>query len=444
MDSNHLHQLVARLLKHNDENKPEPYNYTAGNGYLCPMPRPLLETKMAPVVGGTTFYWLNLYITAGCAAFTSLVIFSLMARHATHLSRPNEQLNILRICCYLPIFAIGLFLEAAFPDAYVYIHPWLDFFQAIALANFFLLMCQYVSPSDEQRDAFFAVFEAPAKKTSKLFGRNRRNKDQTNGGGKEPKNGLEWYRGLWWCIFQYPIVQLLSAIFIDITEAARVYCLASSSPHFAHLWIDIAHNISLTVAVLAVLRMYGALKKQLAHHRPLAKLLAFKLLVGITFLIQLVYWILRSSIVDNNPLQPTDKLSWADAYIGIPVLILSVLCIPFSIFFHHAYSVTPYYLERASQHKPLAAYDVEMLAPGHADVNPVGSRYQGGPLGIWAWAGIFNPSEFIAGLKFGLQMRSNSRRRQGIYEENAPLTALPAGYHSRQSSPQPGQQAYVR
>lgn len=448
MDPTHLHHLAGRLLHllPRKDDKPEPFNYTAANSQLCAMPRPLLETETAALAGGKTFYWLNLYVTAGCAAFTTLSLLVLMARHATHLSRPNEQLNILRICCYLPIFAIGLFLEAAFPNSYAYVSPWLDFFQAIALANFFLLMCQYISPSDAQRDAFFVVFKVPASKGPCGCG------GRGNGKQKE-RNGLEWYRSLWWCIFQYPVIQFGISVFTDITEAARVYCLVSSSPHFAHLWLDIAHNVSLTMAVLAALRMYTALKEELAHHRPLAKLLAFKLLVAVTGLIQLVYWILRSSVVHNNPLQPTDTLSWSDEYIGIPVLILSLLCVPFSIFFHHAYSVSPYYLERASLHKPLAAEETGYTTNG---VNPVGTHYQGGPLGIWAWAGIFNPSEFIAGLRFGFQMRSKTGRRQGVFEENAPLTAMPArrggyagyapagGDHSGHNSPEFGHRGYGR
>ncbi|KAK8043772.1 hypothetical protein PG994_012610 [Apiospora phragmitis] len=448
MNPTHLHHLVGRLLHHTRDDKPEPFNYTAANGQLCAMPRPLVETETAALAGGQTFYWLNVYVTAGCAAFTTLSIFILMARHATHLSRPNEQLNILRICGYLPIFAIGLFLEAAFPNAYAYLNPWLDFFQAVALANFFLLMCQYISPSDEQRDAFFAVLTVPASKMSLCRGR-RGGKD------KKPKHGLEWYRSLWWCIFQYPVVQLGICVFTDITEGARVYCLVSSSPRLARLWLDIAHNVSLTMAVLAALRLYSALKQELAHHRPLAKLLAFKLLVAVTGLIQLVYWILRSSIVHDNILQPTATLSWADEYIGIPVLILALLCVPFSVFFHHAYSVSPYYLARASLHKPLA-HDTETAYESANGVNPVGSRYQGGPFGIWAWAGIFNPSEFVAGLWIGLKMRSNTRRRQGIYDDR-PLTAMPAGRRggyagyapagdrSGQSSPrEPGHPVYNR
>lgn len=42
--------------------------------------------------------------------------------------------------------------------------------------------------------------------------------------------------------------------------------------------------ISLTVAMVAVLRFYGILKSHMKEHKPLLKLLAFKLIVGLEFL----------------------------------------------------------------------------------------------------------------------------------------------------------------
>lgn len=38
------------------------------------------------------------------------------------------------------------------------------------------------------------------------------------------------------------------------------------------------------MAVLAVIQFYNALKKDLKHHKPLAKFLAFKLIIFVTFL----------------------------------------------------------------------------------------------------------------------------------------------------------------
>lgn len=252
------------------------------------MPRPLTNTETATLAGGYDFFTINQIVTGSCAIFTLLSLFILMFRHATHLSRPNEQLVIMRICCYLPILAVGCFLEVTFPNAYVYINPWLDCAQALALCNFFLMMCQFVSPSDSQREMFFAALKVPQKASGKRRrrGRGRGRNAQADADVDEPVNGLFWYRRMWFSIFQYPAVQALVAIFTAITESRGVYCLVSSSTHFAHLWLDLVHNVSLTVAILACLRLLGGLKGRLQHHRPLLKLAAFKLLIGVTGLVQ--------------------------------------------------------------------------------------------------------------------------------------------------------------
>lgn len=309
MPSINYNSLVASLphlirRASDDDNSSYPWNYTSTNGRVCEMPRPLMNTETATLAGGLDFFTINQIVTGSCALFTFLSLLVLMARHATHLSRPNEQLTIMRICCYLPIFAVGCLLEVSFPNAYVYIDPWLDFAQAVALCNFFLMMCQFVSPSDERREMFFAALEVPQDK-KKDEGRRlvlqaaaRHHGRAILGGGQaatresesevepEPVNGLVWYRRMWLSIFQYPVVQAAVAILTAVTESRGVYCLVSSSTGFAHLWLEIVHDISLTVAIVACLRLLSGLKGRLQHHRPLLKLAAFKLLVGITGLIQ--------------------------------------------------------------------------------------------------------------------------------------------------------------
>lgn len=236
-----------------------PWNYTSTNDHVCNMPRPLTNTETATLAGGFDFFTINQIVTGACACFVLLSLFILMFRHATHLSRPNEQLNIMRICCYLPIFSIGCFLEVSFPNAYMYINPWLDCVQAIALCNFFLLMCQFVSPSDSHRELFFAGLKVPQKKKKAGRRGGRRGRGRRGDYGPEPEveeepiNGLEWYRKRWLLIFQYPAIQALVGIFTAITEAKGVYCLVSSKSYFGHLWLDIVHNVSLTFAIIACL-----------------------------------------------------------------------------------------------------------------------------------------------------------------------------------------------
>jgi Organic solute transporter Ostalpha len=40
-----------------------------------------------------SFYRFNMVVSGSCTAFASFVIFILMFMHATHLSKPNEQIK---------------------------------------------------------------------------------------------------------------------------------------------------------------------------------------------------------------------------------------------------------------------------------------------------------------------------------------------------------------
>lgn len=163
----------------------------------------LIPTQDAsqPLFGTISFYTFNMILSGSFAAASCLIIFTLMILHATHLSKSNEQIKsvnslvvihnlattemakltvenrILRISLIIPFWSIISFLSICFPTAEVYLHPWLEFVQSICLATFFLLLCEFVSPSEQHRDVFFA-------------GMTVKNKKAANG----EENGLQWYR----------------------------------------------------------------------------------------------------------------------------------------------------------------------------------------------------------------------------------------------------------
>ena len=80
-----------------------------------------------------------------------------------------------------------------------------------------------------------------------------------------------------------PIVAVVVSILTDITAAAGVYCEWGSGLHFAKFWLRLIMSISLGLSVMSILKFYQLLKSDLAHHRPLAKLIAFKAIVFLTF-----------------------------------------------------------------------------------------------------------------------------------------------------------------
>ncbi|KAK5565439.1 hypothetical protein LTR43_009024 [Exophiala xenobiotica] len=365
--------------------------------HTCSTPKSFVADAPEPVVGNLSFHQLNMAVSGGCAVFSTLSILVLMFRHATHFSKPNEQTKILKISALIPIYSIISWITIAAPNSYIYLDPWLDFFQSIALGSFFLLLCEFVSPSAQHRDVFFAALEVP---------KSRR------GGGKQV-DGLEWYRKKWFAVFQYPIVALLVSIVTDITQAASVYCLESSSIHFAHLWTEVAINISISVAVLSVVKFYTALKKDLKHHKPLAKLLAFKLIVGLTFLEGIIFWILRSTHV----LKETSHLTYADVNFGIQTMLVCIQMVPFSIFFHWAYDAgaqpkpapdAQSAMQQQQQHQQ--QQQQQQYDNNHLPEHELSGGYYGGPVGVRALLTIFNPMEVVRAISFGFSMRSESKR----------------------------------
>ncbi|ETS75599.1 hypothetical protein PFICI_12543 [Pestalotiopsis fici W106-1] len=357
-------------------------------------------TTTTPIVGNFQFHELNMIISGACAAFSVIVLLLLMARHTLNFSKPQEQANILRICLFIPIYAIGSFIEICAPAAYIYLRPWLNTAQAVALANFFLLVCRFLSSeTDDRREVFLAPMQAMRAKSTK--------------GAVKAANG---YQKTWLLIFQYPVVSVLVAIFTAITEGANVYCFGSRHAYWASLWLEIVDKASTIFAIIAVLKTYSQLKEELKPHRALGKLFAFKTLIGLQFLQQIIYMILTR--INPSPLEPTDTLSYTDMEVGIPLLLVSLELVIFSVFFHFAYSVTPYRLT-SYQPKPLSVEEgSEFIA------KPDGGSNHGGPLGIRAWASMLDPRELIAAILFTFKMQSEARRSALRWDSSSPAAPL--------------------
>jgi len=349
--------------------------------HTCPV-HDLNDSAAQPFLSnGMSFHHFNIILSGVCMGFACLTIFSLMFIHGIRLTKPNEQIKIMKIASIVPAYSLISFIAVVRPGSYVYLEPWLDFFQSVALGYFFLLLCEYVSPSEEQRDLFFAALQVKDKKAPGGIG-----------------GGLAWYRKTWIMLFQYPVVALLASVVTDITQAAGVYCEYESKPYFAHLWIMIIQNVSLALAVTAALKFYIALKSTLAGHHPLTKFLAFKLIVLTTFVERIIFWILS----DTGALNGTSTMTFADLNVGIPNLIVCLEMVPFALFFHYAYSYRPYVIRH------------DVGAESGEGLTYVQS-YQGGPLGVRAWLAALSPKELLHAIAFAFknweETRSGSDRR---------------------------------
>ncbi|KAL3474446.1 organic solute transporter Ostalpha-domain-containing protein [Aspergillus californicus] len=353
--------------------------YRRDDSKACPMPAHLVPDASEPFVGDFTFHHFNMILSGVCSCITCLVIFAVMGRHAMHLSNPDQQLKIMRIATLFPLYTLYSFLSICFPNAYVYMVGWTKVFQGVALYWFLMLLCDFAVPDAQHRAEFFASLRIP-----------------TRLGKAKTRDGLSMLKSVWFFVLQYPIVTFILAIVQSVTQARGTYCLEGKTANFAHLWLTVIGIISLAMAMIAILRFHGKLQAYTKEHKPMMKLLAFKMVVGLEFLEQIVFMVLDST----STLNPSATLSYADTIIGIPTLIICLQVVPFAFLFYYAYSIKPY-----TTFDVRSTSDPQFLSVADSETgSPRVKRYQGGPLGIHAWVALFNPGELFGNVKMTFNM----------------------------------------
>jgi hypothetical protein len=66
--------------------------------------------------------------------------------------------------------------------------------------------------------------------------------------------------------------------------AGGVYCEGSNSIHYAHIWVIVLKVFVTSIAIVSVLKFYKNMKRHLAPHTVLMKLISFKGVIGINVL----------------------------------------------------------------------------------------------------------------------------------------------------------------
>ncbi|KAJ5217297.1 hypothetical protein N7468_010305 [Penicillium chermesinum] len=321
----------------------------------------ILKTESnEPFVGNLSFHHFNIILSGSCTAVTCVLMYGLMAMHALRFSNPNEQSKIMRIAHMLPAYSILSFIAIVWPGTYVYMTGWVEVFQAIALYAYLMLCVDFLAPRDQDKIDFFTSLKVP-----KSFKK-----------GKY-REGLSWFKLTYYSVVQYPLVVFICAIAACVTQSLNVYCLDSNSPKYGHIWIEVFQNLSVSFAINAIFRFYTNTKAYCKEAKPLLKLLAFKLMVGLIFIEQIAFMVLEATKV----LYPTKTISYADIKIGLPNLIICLQMVPFSILMHFAYDTKPY---KIHEHP-----DLKLERPDSNEGFPVEQArkryqhgsYQGGPFG---------------------------------------------------------------
>jgi hypothetical protein len=105
---------------------------------------------------------------------SSISISALTDHSYSSLTSPR----ILKICLVIPYYSLTSFLSICFPKIFVFINAWFSYIEAVSFATLFLLLCEYISPSESERELFFAALEIK----------------QKNGPALKGNETLAWYR----------------------------------------------------------------------------------------------------------------------------------------------------------------------------------------------------------------------------------------------------------
>ncbi|MCJ1380884.1 hypothetical protein MMC17_003993 [Xylographa soralifera] len=310
----------------------------------------------APISGSLTFHQLSIYIAGPCMGVACLISLGLMFLHATHLSNPAEQTKIIRITALIPIYAIIQFANIYLGASAIYLLPWMNVCESIALITFVLLICDYLSPSVKSQGGYLDVYEP-----------------HSRNGGDASGEAIARSQKVRRLACQYIAVATLVAIVTDITQATGIYCNNSNGVHFAHIWLTIIRAISAAVAILAIVKFTMAQKRNLPRQRIMFKLVAFKLIVFLNLLQTMVFSFAGARFT------PSTKFAYLDMTVSLPAIIYCLEMVIFSVLFHVAYSFRPYIVKQSSS-----------------------SSYQGGVFGIFGIVAAFNPVDIVREIVDGL------------------------------------------
>ncbi|KAI1129184.1 organic solute transporter Ostalpha-domain-containing protein [Nemania abortiva] len=317
----------------------------------CKLPTPLVPIPTEPIAGSKDFYHVNIIVSGALAIFSTLVVSALIFRHMTNMSRPREQLYIIRICLLLPIFAVVLWVGIYIPQTYVYLNSVIVICEPVTLTCFYLFICETLAaPVSTSPEPESSTAPPPSRRSvflSPLVTRARQ-LDVT----LTDKRVFNLFRRSWIGVAQNIPVSWAVAIAAIITESKGVYCLTAHDAHHAHIFLIVFKTVSTFSALLAVLRTTLPVRGEIEKHRAMTKLWAFKALIFLQVAQEFIFSIINSKAPKS--LTESKTVSQVDFITGIPSLVVEVELVIFSLFFHYAYSVSMYQLsdeqKRAGEH----------------------------------------------------------------------------------------------
>ena len=212
------------------------------------------------------------YFGGYCAICSSIISTLHIMEHLTTFTHPEKQSKIVRILFMVPLYAITSWLSLCFRDVALYFALVRDAYESYALYNFYTLMLELLGGTDalyrllmsEDRELLPHLFPLyccfPAFKFS-------------------PRFVMICQK----CMFQFMIVKPLTTTLVIVMAATGNMGESFLDFTTGYAWTFWIYNISISVALTAVLYFYHATAASLEGQGPLGKFLCIKIVVFLTF-----------------------------------------------------------------------------------------------------------------------------------------------------------------
>jgi hypothetical protein len=189
--------------------------------------------------------------------------------HLRYYAAPMYQRWILRLLWIVPIYGTGSFLSLVFPSAEVLIGSLRDCYEAYVIYAFVSLLIAYLGGVEELERVIVEEDDIrhpwplcclPKIRTTPGFVRFMRQ-----------------------CVWQYVLIKPITAFLAFATWVFGYYDEGSLSPFGSYLYISIVNNISVSIALYALVLFYVALKRPLQPFNPGLKFFSVKMIVFFSY-----------------------------------------------------------------------------------------------------------------------------------------------------------------
>jgi hypothetical protein len=230
-------------------------------------------------MNNTNVIWIGIAVGGVSSIFSILLTIFLIYRHLKHWNDARGQTYIVRILLMVPIYAIVSWMSLLFAEHTLYFNMVRDCYEAFVLYQFMSLLLHYFDREmselvDESDDATTEIY-------LKYFAKHDHPFPCCCLPSIRP--GLNFLLVTKRCVMQYVLIKAILSIVAIVLEAFHLFGEGSVAPHYGYPWITFIVNVSMTVALYALILLYDTIEEVIRQHRPLNKFLTIKLLIFFIF-----------------------------------------------------------------------------------------------------------------------------------------------------------------